>query len=52
MYNILQLKIYLKGVKPLIWRRFLVSDFWTLDKLHRVIQKVMGWENYHVYEFR
>lgn len=49
--NILQLKITLEESNPKIWRRFLVSDFWTFDKLHRIIQKVMGWENYHLYEF-
>jgi len=49
--SIIQFKIYLKGINPQIWRRFLVSDFWTFDKLHRIIQKVMGWENYHLYEF-
>jgi len=52
MSNILQLKISLEGIKPKIWRRFLVSDFWTFDKLHGIIQIVMGWENYHLFEFR
>lgn len=52
MARILQLKITLKDIEPKIWRRFLVSDFWTFDKLHRIIQKVMGWENYHLYEFK
>ncbi len=50
MHNILQLKIYLKE-KPEIWRRFLVSDFWSFHRLHRIIQEVMGWENYHLYYF-
>lgn len=52
MAKILQLKIYLKDIKPEIWRRFLVNDFWTFDKLHRIIQIVMGWENYHLFEFK
>ena len=52
MAKILQLKIVLKEIEPKIWRRFLVSDFWTFDKLHRIIQQVMGWENYHLYEFK
>ncbi len=52
MAKILQLKITLKDIEPKIWRRFLVSDFWTFDKLHRIIQKVMGWENYHLFEFK
>jgi len=52
MARILQLKITLKDIEPKIWRRFLVSDFWTFDKLHRIIQRVMGWENYHLFEFK
>lgn len=51
MVKILQLKITLEDIEPKIWRRFLVSDFWTFDKLHRIIQKVMCWENYHLFEF-
>ena len=52
MAKILQLKIYLKDVEPKIWRRFLVNDSCTFDKLHRIIQAVMGWENYHLFEFK
>ena len=51
MGNVFQLRITLKDIEPDIWRRFVVSDFWTFDKLHKIIQKVMGWEDYHVYEF-
>ena len=51
MGNLLQLQITLRGIRPKIWRRFLVSEFWTFDKLYKIIQKVMGWENYHIYEF-
>ena len=46
-----QLQISLQGVKPLIWRRFIVKDDITFHELHRIIQIVMGWENYHAYEF-
>ena len=52
MDKILQIKITLKNIEPKIWRSFLVSDSWTFDKLHRVIQKVMGWEGYHLFEFK
>lgn len=47
----LQLKITLKGIKPLIWRRFIVRDDISFHEFHRVIQIVMGWENYHAYNF-
>ena len=46
-----QLHISLKGSKPKIWRRFLVTDDTTLKKLHNVIQEVMGWESYHLHGF-
>ena len=51
MGKILQLKIQLEGVKPTVWRRFLVPDSVTFSRLHDVTQKVMGWKNYHLYEF-
>ncbi len=51
MANILQLKITLQDVKPPIWRKFLVNDSWTFDRLHKIVQKVMGWSDYHLYQF-
>ena len=47
---IYQLKITLADVKPPVWRRVLVPDC-KLVNLHEVIQAVMGWQNYHLYEF-
>lgn len=49
--KVYQLHISLKYIKPKIWRRFLVPDDFTLAKLHKVIQIVMGWEDYHLHEF-
>jgi hypothetical protein len=48
---IYRLKITLIGSKPPIWRRFLVRADIKLNRLDRVIQTVMGWENYHLHEF-
>jgi hypothetical protein len=45
------LKISLIDTQPLIWRNFVVPASIKLDHLHHVIQIVMGWENYHMYEF-
>lgn len=47
-----QLKISLDGIEPEIWRRFKINSNSTFEDLHIVIQIVMGWENYHLYEFR
>lgn len=49
--NILQLKVRLLEIKPLIWRRILIEATAGLDDLHRAIQLSMGWENYHLYSF-
>lgn len=49
--KIYQLHISLKYIKPEIWRRFLVTDEVTFEKLHKIIQIVMGWEDYHLHEF-
>jgi hypothetical protein len=50
--SIYQMKIVLDGIKPPIWRRFLVASDIKLSKLHRVLQIVMGWENAHLHEFK
>src|SRR3989344_8735219 len=49
--GVLQLKITLNGIKPKIWRRFLVSDNISFHQLHNIIQDAMGWGNYHLYSF-
>ena len=46
-----QLKITLLEVEPSIWRRLRVSASQTLETLHTVIQKAMGCQNTHLYEF-
>jgi len=51
MPKILQLKISLNEINPKIWRRFLVYDNIRFEELHNIIQEIMGWENYHLYEF-
>jgi len=46
-----QIKMALSGIKPPIWRRFSVPGEITLDRLHDVIQIVMGWEEMHLHCF-
>jgi hypothetical protein len=48
---ILQLKLRLLDVDPVIWRRVLVDDTSSLHELHRMIQILMGWWDYHLYQF-
>lgn len=52
MDEIFQLKITLEQTAPPIWRRILVKKNSTFLQLHYIIQIVMGWENYHLFEFR
>jgi hypothetical protein len=49
---IYQFKVALIGINPPIWRRVQVAGNYTLAQLHRILQVVMGWENYHLYMFR
>jgi hypothetical protein len=49
--EICELKVTLKGSKPAIWRRFAVPASIKLDKLHDVLQTVMGWCGDHLHEF-
>lgn len=48
---VLQLRIELDDIEPLIWRRVLVPANITLGRLHRVIQAAMGWTDSHLHEF-
>jgi len=50
--EIYQFKVALIGTNPTIWRRVQVTGDYTLAQLHRVLQVVIGWENYHLCMFR
>jgi len=49
---VLQVKVWLVGISPMVWRRVLVPASFTLRELHGVIQVIMGWEGIHLYVFR
>ena len=49
---IYQLKIVLRDVTPMIWRRLLVTNTTTIADLHAIIQITMGWEDLHLHQFR
>ena len=51
MNEIIQLRIFLVDSKPPIWRQFLVHQDASFSELHKIIQIIMGWKNYHLYEF-
>ena len=45
------LRIEIKYIEPLIWRRVAVRTSTNLMALHMVIQSTMGWLDYHLWEF-
>jgi len=47
-----ELRLTLYESKPVIWRRLQVPGSITLLKLHRAIQILMGWLDYHLHEFK
>lgn len=49
--QIVQLQVSLTGVRPPVWRRLLVPGGYTLDRLHRVLQYAMGWQDCHLHSF-
>lgn len=49
--DIYQIKVTLRHSKPPIWRRIQVPGDINLAKLHRILQVVMGWEDYHLHQF-
>jgi hypothetical protein len=52
MRNPIALRIELMEVVPLVWRRVLVPDNWTLATLHHYVQWVVGWTDSHAHEFQ
>jgi hypothetical protein len=48
---VLQIKVWLIGISPMVWRRVLVPAAFTLCELHGVIQVAMGWEGFHLFQF-
>jgi len=46
-----QIKISLKGSKPKIWRRIILSADTFLEDFHKIIQTTMGWTNSHLHQF-
>ena len=46
------LRVELRDVAPLVWRRVLVSNHWTLAALHKWLQWIMGWMDTHAHEYQ
>jgi len=48
----LTLRISLRYIEPVIWREITVPDSYSLLQLHRCIQLVFDWLDYHLFEFQ
>ena len=49
--DIYQLRITLREISPLIWRRLLVCSDTTLAQLHAILQIVLDWSGEHLHTF-
>lgn len=41
-------KVELDQATPSVWRKFIVPAHISLDRLHDVLQIVLGWVDYHL----
>jgi len=48
---IYQLRVVLRGVSPLVWRRLLVVSETSLGELHEILQSAFGWSGEHLRRF-
>ena len=47
-----QLRIFLRGISPMVWRRILVRSDSSIADLHYTLQISMGWTDSHLHRFR
>src|SRR5690349_22351905 len=48
---IYQLRVVLRGVSPLVWRRLLVASDASLAELHAILQYAFAWSDDHLHRF-
>jgi len=49
--SVLQFKVSLLEVEPVVWRRIQISDLCSFWDLHVAIQDAMGWTDSHLHDF-
>ena len=49
--SVYQLRVVVRGVSPLIWRRLLIPADTTIAGLHAVLQTAFGWTGTHLHRF-
>ncbi|MCQ3951293.1 MAG: hypothetical protein DPW14_15910 [Planctomycetes bacterium] len=51
MPRFLEIEVVLRGVRPKVWRSFLLRADATFAHLHEAIQLACEWQDYHLYAF-
>ena len=49
--DLVEVKVTLNEVDPPVWRKLIIRADSSLEELHLAIQKSMGWQNCHLYDF-
>jgi len=49
--TVYQLRVVLRGISPLIWRRLLVRSDTTVAGLHAIFQAAFSWDGSHLHRF-
>ncbi|CAN7773243.1 plasmid pRiA4b ORF-3 family protein [Variovorax sp. LjRoot175] len=49
--EVLQLRVVLRSISPLIWRRLLVRSDTSIARLHQILQIAFGWQDMHLHRF-
>ena len=49
--SVYQLRVVLRGISPLVWRRLLVRSDATIADLHQTLQLSFGWSGDHLHRF-
>jgi Plasmid pRiA4b ORF-3-like protein len=44
--------VWIRGIHPMLWRRFLVLSVSTLADFHAVLQIGFDWTDFHLHRFR
>ena len=52
MVEYFEFEVALRGAKPKIWRKFILTKTATFKDLHDAIQIACGWHNSHLYSFQ
>jgi len=49
--KVYQLRIWLKEISPMVWRRLLIKDTYTIADLHYCLQISFAWSDSHLHQF-